>query len=263
MSRLAMTRPFHVLIPARLASTRLPGKPLADIGGLPMVVRVARQAQAAGAERVVVAADAQEVAHACAAHGVQAVLTRSDHLSGSDRLAEACTLLGLDGTDVVVNLQGDEPLMPPHLLARCAALLAEQPDCVMATVAHPIEAAEDFLNPNVVKVVLDARGRALLFSRAPLPCWRDAPGPQALPTDPAPLRHLGLYAYRAGFLRRFPALEPAPLERTEALEQLRVLWHGERIAVHVAEAAPAAGVDTPEDLARVRAWLASPVAGAH
>ncbi|MEN9419136.1 MAG: hypothetical protein RI988_2756 [Pseudomonadota bacterium] len=251
-----MSQGFHVLIPARLASTRLPGKPLADIGGVPMVVRVARQAQAAGAESVVVAADDAQVVRACAQHGVSAVLTRPDHPSGSDRLAEACTLLGLDGQDIVVNLQGDEPLMPPALLSRCAALLAEHPDCVMATVAHPIEAVEDFRNPNVVKVVLDARSRALLFSRAPLPWWRDAPSPQALPIEPVPLRHLGLYAYRARFLRGFPGLAPAPLERTEALEQLRVLWHGERIAVHVADAAPAAGVDTPEDLARVRALLA-------
>ncbi len=246
---------FSVLIPARLASSRLPGKPLADLAGLPMVVRVARQAERAGARRVVVAADDARVAQACERHGVQAVMTRADHASGSDRLAEACSLLGLDGPDIVVNLQGDEPLMPPALLARCAALLHEHPDCVMGTVAHPIADIADYRNPNVVKVVLDAGGRALLFSRAPLPWWRDAPSRDALPEEPRPLRHLGLYAYRAGFLRSFPDLPAAPLERVEALEQLRVLWHGHRIAVHVAEEAPAAGVDTPEDLARVRSLL--------
>ena len=248
---------FSVLIPARLASTRLPGKPLADLGGLPMVVRVARQAEQAGARQVVVAADDWQVVRACEHHGVHAVMTRADHASGSDRLAEACEQLGLDGDDIVVNLQGDEPLMPPALLARCAALLDENPSCVMGTVAHPILEVADYRSPHVVKVVLDARGRALLFSRSPLPLWRDAPGPDALPADPAPLRHLGLYSYRAGFLRRFPRLAAAPLERVEALEQLRVLWHGERIAVHVAEQAPAAGVDTPQDLERVRAILAA------
>jgi 3-deoxy-manno-octulosonate cytidylyltransferase (CMP-KDO synthetase) len=247
--------PFHVLIPARLASTRLPDKPLADIAGKPMVVRVAERALASGAASVHVAADDDRIVQACTAHGVQALMTRSDHPSGSDRLAEACTLLGLDGNAVVVNLQGDEPLMDPALLQRCAALLPAHPDCVMATAAHPLHTVADYLNPNVVKVVLDAAGRALLFSRAPLPWWRDghAGGVTELPTAPAPLRHIGLYAYRAGFLRRFPQLPPAPLEQTEALEQLRVLWHGERIAVHVTPDAPGPGVDTPEDLARVRA----------
>jgi 3-deoxy-manno-octulosonate cytidylyltransferase (CMP-KDO synthetase) len=241
---------FSILIPARLASTRLPDKPLADIAGKPMVVRVAERVAAAGAARVVVATDAPAVLQACAAHGVQALLTRSDHASGSDRLAEACTLLGLDGDDIVVNVQGDEPLIDPALVRDCAALLARRPDCAVATAAHAIHALDEFLNPNVVKVVLDDAGRALYFSRAPIPCWRDGAG--ALP-DPAPLRHMGLYAYRAGFLRRFPALPPAPLERLEALEQLRVLWHGERIAVHVSPLAPGPGIDTPEDLARVRA----------
>ena len=248
---------FTVLIPARLASTRLPRKPLADLAGLPMVVRVAQQAARSGAQAVVVAADDDEIVRACEAHGVQALLTRTDHPSGSDRLAEACERLGLDGDDRVVNLQGDEPLMAPALLSRCAALLDEHPDCVMGTVAHPIDDAADFRNPNVVKVVLDRQGRALLFSRAALPHWRDAPDARSLPQDPAPLRHLGLYAYRAGFLRGFPQLAAAPLERTEALEQLRVLWHGERIAVHVTPHAPGTGVDTPEDLARVRALLAA------
>jgi 3-deoxy-manno-octulosonate cytidylyltransferase (CMP-KDO synthetase) len=246
---------FTVIIPARLASTRLPGKPLADIGGLPMVVRVAQRAAASGAGRVVVAADDASIVSACGLHGVAALLTRSDHASGSDRLAEACTLLGLDGDAVVVNVQGDEPLIDPALVARCAALLAEHADCVMATAAHPLATLADYLNPNIVKVVLDAAGRALYFSRAPLPWWRDgnADGVRVLPTHPAPLRHIGLYAYRAGFLRRFPSLPAAPIEHTEALEQLRVLWHGERIAVHVTPDDPGAGVDTPEDLARVRA----------
>jgi len=246
---------FTVLIPARLASTRLPRKPLADIGGLPMIVRVARQAALSGAQRVVVAGDDAEIVTACEAHGVAALLTRRDHASGSDRLAEACVRLGLDGADVVVNVQGDEPLIDPELVARCAHLLDEHPDCVIATAAHAITSAADFANPNIVKVVLDAAGRALYFTRAPVPFWRDAPAPSMLPSDPAPLRHVGLYAYRASFLRRFPTLAPAPIERTEALEQLRVLWHGERIAVHVTEHAPGAGIDTPEDLERVRALL--------
>ncbi|MBL8330956.1 MAG: 3-deoxy-manno-octulosonate cytidylyltransferase [Rubrivivax sp.] len=249
---------FHVLIPARLASTRLPRKPLADIGGLPMVVRVAQRASLCGAQAVVVAADDPEIVQACQAHGVQALLTRTDHLSGSDRLAEACTLLGLDGDARVVNVQGDEPLIDPALIARCAQLLDERPDCVMSTAAHVIHDEQDFRNPNVVKVVLDAQGRALYFSRASIPCWRDAQPAGAAAADPPPLRHLGLYGYRAGFLRRFPQLEPAPMERTEALEQLRVLWHGERIAVHVTPVDPGAGVDTPADLARVRAAFGGP-----
>jgi 3-deoxy-manno-octulosonate cytidylyltransferase (CMP-KDO synthetase) len=253
---------FTVLIPARLASSRLPNKPLADIAGLPMVVHVARRAAASGALRVVVAADDSRIAEACAAAGVHAVLTRTDHLSGSDRLAEACTLLGLDGEDIVVNVQGDEPLIDPALVRQCAELLAGRSDCVMSTAAHAIGDFADFINPNVVKVVLDAAGRALYFTRAPVPWWRDgqAQGLRALP-EPPPLRHIGLYGYRAGFLRGFPALPPAPLEQIESLEQLRVLWHGHRIAVGIAGVAPGAGVDTPEDLERVRAVFAkTPVA---
>ena len=262
--------PFTVLVPARLGSTRLPNKPLADIAGLPMVVHVARRAALSGAQRVVVAADDERILQSCAAHGVQALLTRSDHASGSDRLAEACVLLGLDGEDVVVNVQGDEPLIDPALVQRCAELLAERRDCVMSTAAHAISDHADYLNPNVVKVVLDAAGRALYFSRAPIAWWRDGPvpdargpsgGPPSLLPTPAPLRHVGLYGYRAGFLRRFPSLPASPLEQTEALEQLRVLWHGERIAVHVAQNSPGPGVDTPEDLARVRALFASGNAG--
>ncbi len=252
---------FTVLIPARMASSRLPDKPLADIAGKPMVVHVAERAARSGAARVVVACDDVRIAQACAAHGVASVLTRTDHVSGSDRLAEACVLLGLDGADVVVNVQGDEPLIDPALVQRVASLLTEREDCVMSTAAHPLADVAELMNPNVVKVVLDAAGRALYFSRAPIPWWRDghAGGVTQLP-KPAPLRHLGLYGYRAGFLRGFPALPPADLEQCEALEQLRVLWHGHRIAVHVAPHGPGPGVDTPEDLTRVRALFAR---GAH
>ena len=252
--------PFTVLIPARLASTRLPDKPLADIGGLPMVVRVAQRARASGASRVVVAADDRRIVDACAAHGVEALLTRTDHPSGSDRLAEACTQLALADDAIVVNVQGDEPLIDPALIDAVAQVLAVQDEALMSTAAHPIGSAEEFANPNVVKVVLDARGHALYFSRAPIPCWRDGAaltGAQAVPSDPAPLRHIGIYGYRAGFIRRFPTLTPAPVESTEALEQLRALWHGYRIAVHVSTDNPGPGVDTPEDLVRVRALFTS------
>ena len=249
---------FTVLIPARLGSTRLPDKPLADIAGKPMVVRVADRAAQSGAQQVVVACDDERIAAACRQHGVRAVLTRADHASGSDRLAEACTLLGLDGDDMVVNVQGDEPLIDPDLVRRVARVLAEQTGCVMSTAAHPLTDEAEYLNPNVVKVVLDAAGRALYFSRAPIPWWRDGgQGSASRMPSPPPLRHLGLYAYRAGFLRGFPALPPAALEQTEALEQLRVLWHGHRIAVHITPHGPGPGVDTPEDLARVRALFAA------
>ncbi len=250
---------FTVLIPARLASTRLPRKPLADLGGAPMVVRVAQRARLSRADRVVVAADSDEIVQACAAHGIPAVLTDVDHPTGSDRLAQACALLGLDGIDRVVNVQGDEPLIDPALIDACAEQLLARPDCVMSTAAHAIESVDEFLNPNVVKVVTDAAGRALYFSRAPIAWWRD--GMSRLGTNgaagldlpqPAPLRHIGIYGYTAGFLRRFPSLPPCALEQTESLEQLRVLWHGERIAVHVTPDRPGPGVDTPEDLERVR-----------
>jgi len=250
---------FTVLIPARLASTRLPDKPLADIAGLPMVVRVARRAALAGPLRVVVACDDPRVLEACRAHGVDAVLTRADHVSGSDRLAEACGLLGLDGADVVVNVQGDEPLIDPALIRQCADLLDTEAHAVVATAAHAIDDPADFANPNVVKVVLDANFRALYFSRAPIPWWRDgSTAGQPLIARQGALRHIGLYAYRAGYLRAFPGLSVAPLEAVESLEQLRVLWHGGQIVVHIASEAPAAGVDTPEDLERIRALLAGP-----
>ena len=245
---------FTVLIPARLASTRLPDKPLADLGGAPMVVRVAQRALQSGALRAVVAADSDSIVQACRAHGIEAVLTREDHPSGSDRLAEACELLGLAGRDIVVNVQGDEPLIDPSLIDAVAQLLGERPEASMSTAAHVIDNIEDFRNPNVVKVVLDAKSLALYFSRAPIAWWRDgfAGGIEALPQALKPLRHVGIYGYRAGFLRSFPALSQAPIEVVEALEQLRALWHGHRIAVHVSEHAPGPGVDTLQDLERVR-----------
>lgn len=244
---------YTVLIPARLASTRLPDKPLADIAGKPMVVRVAERASQSNAARVVVAADSPAIVQACRLHGVEAVLTRQDHPSGSDRLAEACAILGLAPQDVVVNVQGDEPLIAPALIDAVAALLERRPEADMSTAVHPIQELAEFINPNVVKAVLDAGGMALYFSRAPVPWWRDgfAGGVTQLPS-PAPLRHIGIYGYRVAFLQLFPTLPQAPVEVCEALEQLRALWHGHRIAVHVTDQAPGPGVDTPADLERVR-----------
>jgi 3-deoxy-manno-octulosonate cytidylyltransferase (CMP-KDO synthetase) len=248
---------FVVIIPARLASTRLPNKPLADLGGKPMVVRVAERAQQSGAARIIVATDHADIAAACAAHGVEACMTRADHPSGTDRIAEVAHTLGLAPDAVVVNLQGDEPLIDPALLAACAARIAA--DVPMATCAHPLSDVADAFNPNVVKVVLDKLGRALYFSRATIPWHRDgfAATREQLPAGYVPLRHIGLYAYSNAFLQRYPQLEPSPLESIEALEQLRVLWHGVPIAVHVTAEAPHAGVDTPADLERVRLFYTS------
>lgn len=247
---------YTVLIPARLASSRLPNKPLADLEGAPMVVRVAQRVRAgvAPTTRVVVAGDSPSIIQACQEHGIEAVLTREDHPSGSDRLAEASELLALDDDEIVVNVQGDEPLIDPALVQAVADLLRDTPQASMGTAAHTIDQVADFANPNVVKVVLDAAGLALYFSRAPIAWWRDgfAQGISTLP-QPAPLRHIGIYAYRAGFLRLFPQLAQAPIEVTEALEQLRAMWHGYRIAVHVSDHAPGPGVDTAQDLERVRA----------
>jgi 3-deoxy-manno-octulosonate cytidylyltransferase (CMP-KDO synthetase) len=238
---------FTVLIPARLASTRLPNKPLADIGGAPMVVRVAQRALLSGANDVVVACDDVSIQEACAAHGIQAVLTKVDHPSGSDRLAEACDKLGLQDDAIVVNVQGDEPLIDPQLISSVAYLLRNKPLADMGTAAHDIESVAEQTNPNIVKVVLDAQNHALYFSRSLIPFNRDAH-----PNAPKPLRHVGIYSYRAGFLRQFPKLQQSPIEVSESLEQLRALWHGHKIAVHMSDAAPAPGVDTPEDLERVR-----------
>lgn len=250
------------------------------MAGLPLIVRVAQQvlsgfdknaikniaAQAANTLhignidtkiRAVVACDSDTILAACKAHGIEAVLTRSDHPSGSDRLAEACELLGLADDEIVVNVQGDEPLIDPQLIVDVAQLLQNSPSASMSTAAHVIDSVEEFRNPNVVKVVTDAHNLAMYFSRAPIGWWRDGSktGLPELPTAPKPLRHIGIYAYRVGFLKQFPTLPQADIEVCEALEQLRALWHGHRIAVHVTSQAPGPGVDTPEDLERVRAWF--------
>ena len=249
---------FVALIPARLKSTRLPDKPLADIHGKPMIVRVAERAKLSGAKRAVVATDDPRILDAVLACGFEAVMTRPDHASGTERLAEAADILGLPDDAIVVNVQGDEPLIDPGLVDAVAAKLAGDAGLVMSTAAHPIEFAADFFNPNVVKVVLDKTGRALYFSRAPIPWARDAfaNDKTTLPAQLGALRHVGIYGYRAGFLRAYRDLAVSPIEGIEALEQLRVLWHGHAIGVFVTDHAPAAGVDTPEDLARVRAVFA-------
>ncbi|HET6801223.1 MAG: 3-deoxy-manno-octulosonate cytidylyltransferase [Betaproteobacteria bacterium] len=257
MNGLSRAAGFIVLIPARYASSRLPGKPLADLGGRPMVVRVAERARESGATRVVIATDDVRIAEAARAHGVDVVLTRAEHATGTDRLAEAASLLALEDDDIVVNVQGDEPLLDGALIRRVAALLAERPDAALATACHPIDDADEAFNPNVVKVVLDQAGYALYFSRATIPWARAAfaGGGRTIPAGLPLYRHYGLYAYRVAFLRAFPSLASAPIERFEALEQLRALWHGYRIAVEITTGTPAPGVDTEEDLARVRKLL--------
>jgi 3-deoxy-manno-octulosonate cytidylyltransferase (CMP-KDO synthetase) len=249
---------FTVLIPARYAYTRLPGKPLADIAGKPMVVRVAERAQQSGADRVVVATDDERVRAAVAAHHIAVCMTRGDHPTGTDRLADAARALGLADDAIVVNVQGDEPLLSSSLIRAVALLLAAHPDAAIATACHPIADPAEAFNPNVVKVVLDANHYALYFSRATIPWARDAfaAGRSAIPPELPLYRHYGLYAYRVRFLRLFPTLPPAPIERFEALEQLRALWHGHRIVVEITEGTPAPGVDTEEDLAQVRSLYA-------
>jgi 3-deoxy-manno-octulosonate cytidylyltransferase (CMP-KDO synthetase) len=251
--------PFIVIIPARLNSTRLPGKPLADIGGIPMVVRVAQQAQASGAQQVVVATDAMQVMHVCTAHEVAAVMTSPQHATGTDRLAEVVEQLALPDSTLVVNVQGDEPLIPPALIHDTAQTLASATHCAMATCAHAITDYEEIFNPNIVKVVTDRTGRALYFSRAPIPYGRDkfAARTALAAGDPPVLRHVGIYAYRAAFLRLFPQLPQAPVEQFESLEQLRALWHNFGIHIRVIPHAPPGGVDTPADLERVRQAVAS------
>jgi len=249
---------FIVLIPARYASTRFPGKPLSDIAGKPMVVRVAERAKASGAERVVVATDDKQIRAAVAEHDIDVLMTRGDHPTGTDRLAEAAAQLALDDSSIVVNVQGDEPLLEPALMREVADRLAAHTDASIATACHPIDDPAEAFNPNVVKVVLDRDGYALYFSRATIPWARDAFAADHLRVPPGlPLyRHYGLYAYRVGFLRRYPELPPAEIEKFEALEQLRALWHGYRIIVSITGSAPTPGVDTPQDLERVRALYA-------
>ncbi len=246
---------FTAIIPARFASSRLPGKALADIGGKPMVVRVAERARESGAREVYVATDHGDIAAAVQRHGHHAVMTRSDHATGTDRIAEVVERLGLAPDSLVVNIQGDEPMIEPGLIRAVAALLADTPEAAMSTACHPIRDADELFNPNVVKVVLDHAGLARYFSRAPVPWARDAFGAstRALPRGLPCYRHIGVYAYRADFLRNYPRLERSPLEEFEALELLRALWHGYAIAVAVRQDASLLGVDTPEDLERVRA----------
>ena len=238
-----------MVIPARLGSTRLPRKPLADIAGKPMVVRVAEQAKKSLAKQVLVATDSPEILAACKAHHIECILTREDHPTGTDRIAEVAHLLKLPEQTLVVNVQGDEPAIPPELINQVAQTLAMNMDCAISTVAVAITDAPEIANPNVVKVVLNHAGHAVYFSRAPVPFVRDSKTP--LPSD-LHLRHIGIYAYRAQFLQAYAALKPAPTEQAEALEQLRALWYGYQIAVHIAPQAPPAGVDTPEDLERIR-----------
>lgn len=248
---------FHILIPARYASSRLPGKPLLDIGGKPMLQHVYERASASGAASVVIATDDPRIEEAARAFGAAVCMTSAEHRSGSERLAEAVMLLGYGTDEIVVNLQGDEPLMPPALLRQVADNLERHPAAAVATLCTRIHTAAELFDPHVVKVVCDREGYALYFSRAVIPWDRDAFAvtTEELPPQAEHFRHLGLYAYRAGFLQRYVRLSPCHPEQMESLEQLRVLWHGERI--HVAEALelPGAGVDTPADLARMRALL--------
>ncbi|MGH6624711.1 MAG: 3-deoxy-manno-octulosonate cytidylyltransferase [Burkholderiaceae bacterium] len=250
---------FVVIIPARLASSRLPRKPLADIGGAPMVVRVAQKATASGAQRVVVAADDHEIVTACRAHGVECLLTSTTHPTGTDRIAEAAATLRLGPADIVVNVQGDEPLIPSSVITQVATALAAHVDCAIATAACPLLDADEFFNPNIVKVVVDQRRRALLFSRAPIPWARDAFAVDRgrLPENLSARRHIGLYAYRTAFLLAYPQLARDPLEELESLEQLRALSHGYRIAVEDLDSPLPPGVDTAADLELARAAYAS------
>ncbi|MFT3961009.1 3-deoxy-manno-octulosonate cytidylyltransferase [Propionivibrio sp.] len=248
---------FKAVVPARYASTRLPAKPLLDLGGKPMVARVADRAVQSGAEEVWVATDHPDVVRAAEAHGLSVLLTRADHPTGTDRLAEVVEQRGWGDDTIVVNVQGDEPLLDPQLIARTAGQLAAS-GADIATLAHPIDNPADFFAPNVVKVVCRADGDAMYFSRAPIPFARDhfAARKDALPAGLPAYRHIGLYAYRAGFLRAYARLAPSPVEGFEALEQLRALWHGYRISVLVSDHLPMPGVDTPEDAARMQEWFA-------
>jgi 3-deoxy-manno-octulosonate cytidylyltransferase (CMP-KDO synthetase) len=245
---------FVAIIPARFASTRLPGKPLVDIQGKPMVVHVMERALESGADRVIVATDNEQVARAVEAAGGEVCMTRADHHSGTERLAEVIDRYQFADDTIIVNVQGDEPMIPPVIIRQVAENLAKS-EAGMATLAVPIETAEEAFNPNAVKVVMDAKGYALYFSRATIPWDRERFASSREEIGDTFLRHIGIYSYRAGFIRRYVSWEPSPLEHIELLEQLRVLWYGEKIHVAVAKAIPSVGVDTPEDLARVRAAM--------
>lgn len=247
---------FTVIIPARLASTRLPNKPLADIDGKPMIVRVAEQALKSGAKRVICAVDDEKILQACREHGIEACLTRKDHVCGTDRLCEAARICEIPDDEIIVNVQGDEPLIPPKVISEVADLLAERTDCQMGTAAIHIHDAAEFFNPNVVKLVTDKQNTALYFSRAPIPWARDefAKDKSRLPKDLG-LRHVGIYSYRCGFLKAYPSLPKSDLEAFESLEQLRALYNGYKIAAAIFEEEIPAGVDTPEDLQAVRDYL--------
>jgi len=242
---------FVAIIPARFASTRLPGKPLVDIHGKPMVIHVMERALESGADRVIVATDHPDVAAAVQAAGGEVCMTRADHQSGTERLAEVIDHYRFSDDTVIVNVQGDEPLIPPVIIRQVAENLTRS-SAGMATLAVPIDSAEEAFNPNAVKVVMDAQGYALYFSRAPIPWDRERFAKSRDIIGDTFLRHIGLYAYRAGFIRRYVTWEPSQLEQIELLEQLRVLWYGEKIHVDVAQAVPSVGVDTAEDLQRVR-----------
>lgn len=247
---------FYVVIPARYASTRLPGKPLLDIAGKPMVVWVAERAQQSGAKQVVIASDDLRIVDVANKYGYQALMTRVDHISGTDRIAEVALCEAWPDDAIVVNVQGDEPLIEAALIIEVASKLAASRDAVMATACHAIHSKADFLNPNIVKVVLDAQGNALYFSRAPIPYPRDAFAVgEELPVDMPAYRHIGIYAYRAKFLKQYASIQPAAIERCESLEQLRVLHQGYKIAVAISANAPATGVDTEADLAYVRSII--------
>jgi 3-deoxy-manno-octulosonate cytidylyltransferase (CMP-KDO synthetase) len=243
---------FKVVIPARYASTRLPGKPLLELAGRPMLQHVYERSSRSGASKIIIATDDQRIADAAHKFNAAVCMTSAEHTSGTERLAEVVEHQGWYDDDIIVNVQGDEPLIPPALIKQVAAGLASNAAAPMATLAYPIHTTGDMADPNIVKVVLDKQGYALYFSRAAIPCHRDMP---AAGNDTKALRHIGLYAYRAGFLKRYIQMEASPLESIEKLEQLRVLWHGMKIHVGIATTMPGHGVDTREDLARVDAFL--------
>ena len=249
--------PFRVVIPARYASTRLPGKPLLEINGRPMTVHVAERAKASGATSVCVATDHEEIADAVRQHGFDVVMTRSDHPTGTDRIAEVVQVMSWGDEEIIVNVQGDEPLISPDLIRSVAINLDEHQEADIATACHPVDEIETLFNPHVVKVVLNQAGYALYFSRAPIPWARDefAKDNRTIPLQLPVYRHVGLYAYRARFLKDYSQLESAYIEQFEALEQLRALWHGYKISVAITKSTPAPGVDTADDLEKVRRLL--------